>query len=95
MTNTSASVQPLKGLPVRFYTEPDTSWWHQHRGDDYADMNAYALERIHAALQSAGNTQAEFITTINRGIQHGKRHPHAWSIVDETELMKWIAAHSE
>ena len=23
-------------------------------------------------------------------MQHGNRHPHAWSIVDEQELVKWI-----
>ncbi|MEO8588198.1 MAG: hypothetical protein ABI432_02425 [Flavobacteriales bacterium] len=90
LMNTEASVSPLKDLPVRFYTEPDTTWWRVNRGDRYEDLNAYALGRIHGALKAAGNTRAEFITTKDRGIQHGNRHPHAWSIVDEKELVNWI-----
>ncbi len=90
LMNTRASVLPLKDLPVRLYTEPDTTWWRENRGANYEDMNAFALERIYHGLRAVGNTKAEFNTTTNRGFQHGKRHPHAWSIVDETELIKWI-----
>lgn len=87
---TGTSVAPLKDLPVRLYTEPDTAWWWANREDRYADLNAFALERIHGSLKAAGNTHAEYITTEGRGIQHGNRHPHAWSIVDERELVRWI-----
>jgi len=87
---TETSVAPLKDLPVRLYTEPDTAWWWTNREDRYADLNAFTLERIHGSLKAAGNTRAEYITTEGRGIQHGKRHPHAWSIVDERELVRWI-----
>ncbi|HNI05776.1 MAG TPA: hypothetical protein PL010_14225, partial [Flavobacteriales bacterium] len=86
----ATSVAPLKDLPVRLYTEPDTAWWWANRKDRYADLNAFALERIHGSLKAAGNTRAEYITTEGRGIQHGNRHPHAWSIVDERELVRWI-----
>lgn len=87
---TAASVLPLKDLPVRLYTEPDTTWWRVNRGESYTDLNAYAFERIHTALVAAGNERAELILTKDRGIQHGQRHPHAWSIVDEQELVKWV-----
>ena len=29
LLNTAASASPLKDLPVRFYTEPDTGWWRR------------------------------------------------------------------
>lgn len=95
LMNTSASVLPLKDLPVRLYTEPDTAWWRENRGAGYEDMNAFALEHIYHSLRAAGNTKAEFITTDGRGFQNGRRHPHAWSIVDEMDLIKWIGMHSD
>ncbi|MEZ4789972.1 MAG: hypothetical protein R2811_08130 [Flavobacteriales bacterium] len=90
LLNTSASVAPLKDLPIRFYTEPDTAWWRANRDDSYEELNAFALKRIHDTLVAAGNARAEYITTEGRGVQHGNRHPHAWSIVDERELVRWI-----
>ena len=90
LLNTAASVAPLKDLPIRFYTEPDTAWWRANRDDSYEELNAFGLKRIHDTLVTTGNTRAEYITTEGRGIQHGNRHPHAWSIVDERELVKWI-----
>lgn len=90
LMDAEASVAPLVDLPVRFYTEPDTTWWRMNRGDGYADMNAFALKRLHGALLAAGNLHAQYITTAGRGIQHGRRHPHAWSIVDEQDLVQWI-----
>lgn len=90
LLNSSASVAPLKDLPIRFYTEPDTAWWRTNRDDSYEELNAFAMKRIHDTLVAAGNARAEYITTEGRGVQHGKRHPHAWSIVDERELVQWM-----
>ena len=90
LLNSAASVAPLKDLPIRFYTEPDTAWWRANRDDGYEQLNAFALKRIHDTLQAAGNSRADYITTEGRGVQHGNRHPHAWSIVDEQELVQWI-----
>ncbi|MBK9288963.1 MAG: hypothetical protein IPN38_15060 [Flavobacteriales bacterium] len=90
LLNSSASVAPLKDLPIRFYTEPDTAWWRTNRDDGYEELNAFGLKRIHDTLVAVGNVRAEYITTEGRGVQHGNRHPHAWSIVDERELVKWI-----
>lgn len=90
LLNTAASVAPLKDLPVRFYTEPDTAWWRANRDDGYEELNAFGLKRINDTLQAAGNARSEYITTEGRGIQHGERHPHAWSIVDEKDLVAWI-----
>jgi acetyl esterase/lipase len=90
LLNSSASVAPLKDLPIRFYTEPDTAWWRANRDDSYEELNAFGLKRIHDTLRAAGNSNAEYITTEGRGVQHGNRHPHAWSIVEENELVDWI-----
>lgn len=90
LLNTAASVAPLKDLPIRFYTEPDTAWWRANRDDSYEELNAYALKRIHDTLVAVGNVRAEYITTEGRGVQHGNRHPHAWSIVDEREFVRWV-----
>lgn len=90
LLNSSASVAALKDLPVRFYTEPDTAWWRTNRDDSYEELNAFGLKRIHDTLVAAGNARAEYITTEGRGVQHGNRHPHAWSIVEERELVRWV-----
>lgn len=90
LLNSSASVAVLKDLPIRFYTEPDTAWWRANRDDSYEELNAFAMKRIHATLVAAGNVRAEYITTEGRGVQHGNRHPHAWSIVEERELVRWM-----
>lgn len=90
VTPDTASVAPLKKLAVRLYTEPDTAWWRINRGDAYEDMNACYLEKLEAELRSAGCSRAAYITTQGRGYQHGRRHPHAWSIVEEKELVTWV-----
>jgi hypothetical protein len=90
LLNTAASAAPLKDLPIRFYTEPDTAWWRTNRDDSYEELNAFGLKRIHDTLVGMGNTRSEYITTEGRGFQQGNRHPHAWSIVDELELVRWV-----
>lgn len=90
LLNTRTSVAPLKDLPIRFYTEPDTAWWRANRNDSYEELNAFGLKRIHDTLVAAGNARAEYITTEGRGVQHGNRHPHAWSIVEERGLVRWM-----
>jgi hypothetical protein len=90
LLNTSTSVAPLKDLPIRFHTEPDTAWWRTNRDDSYEELNAFGLKRIHDTLVAVGNARAEYIATVGRGVQHGNRHPHAWSIVDQRELVRWM-----
>ncbi|HNU57989.1 MAG TPA: hypothetical protein PKN30_15470, partial [Flavobacteriales bacterium] len=63
LLNSSASVAPLKDLPIRFYTEPDTAWWRTNRDDSYEELNAFAMKRIHDTLVAVGNARAEYITT--------------------------------
>ena len=41
-------------------------------------------------LRFLGNTRAQLITTTNKGYRDdGIRHPHAWSIIDEKDLINW------
>jgi len=81
----------LAGLPVRLYTEPDIRWWMENRKVDYYSMNAVDAAALILQLQLLGNREAQLITTEGRGVRpDGTRHPHSWSIVDETELQAWI-----
>lgn len=86
----------LAGMPVRLYTEPDVRWWMANRKVDYYSMNALDAAGLILQLQLLGNAQAQLITTQGRGVRpNGTRHPHSWSIVDETELAAWILAQVE
>jgi hypothetical protein len=81
----------LAHLPVRLYTEPDVQWWMTNRKVDYNNMNAIDAAGLILQLQLLGNRDAQLITTEGRGYRpDGSRHPHSWSIVDETELRAWI-----
>ena len=81
----------LARVPVRLYTEPDIRWWMENRKVDYYSMNAVDAAALILQLQHLGNRQAQLITTRERGVRpSGQRHPHSWSIVDETELQGWI-----
>jgi hypothetical protein len=81
----------LASVPVRLYTEPDIHWWMENRKVDYYSMNAVDAAALIVQLQLLGNRQAELITTQGRGVRRdGKRHPHSWSIVDESALHSWI-----
>jgi pimeloyl-ACP methyl ester carboxylesterase len=81
----------LAGVPVRLYTEPDVQWWMTNRKVDYYSMNALDAAGLILQLELLGNRQAQLIATQGRGVRsNGERHPHSWSIVDETELQAWI-----
>ena len=90
-TNNIDNLKNLKNTRIRFYSEPDTIWWKEHRMADYDQLNAYYLKQLSETLKKSGFTKVEFITTKNKGYRaNGKRHPHSWSIVDTKELIKWI-----
>jgi hypothetical protein len=82
----------LRRTPLRAYTEPDVHWWMAERGVDYAGMNATDAAALVNVLRIGGNARAELVTTSGRGVRpDGRRHPHAWAIVDEPELAGWLA----
>ncbi|HEU4557657.1 MAG TPA: hypothetical protein VFS20_07395 [Longimicrobium sp.] len=83
----------LSATAIRLYTEPDVQWWIEQRNLDYHGMNAVDHAALINLLRIAGNQRAELIATTGRGFRpDGRRHPHSWSIVDEEELARWLAA---
>jgi len=82
----------LKGLKIRFYTEPDIDWWKEEKNNDYIDLNAFYLKKLSEKLKlEFGNNNIELIETQNKGYRaNGDRHPHSWSIVNKKDLVKWI-----
>lgn len=90
-TNHFDNLQYLKNTKIRLYTEPDTLWWKVNRKADYDQMNAFYIKRLYESLKAAGFNQVAYIPTANKGYRaNGDRHPHSWSIVDKSELMKWV-----
>jgi len=90
ISESEQSIVPLKELAIRIYTEPDTAWWMENRGYSYEELNAARLEDFHEQLLRMGHQRAELVITSGRGVQRGDRHPHAWSIVEEKELVRWV-----
>ena len=86
------AVKKLGNLPIRLYTEPDVNWWIKQRGEDLTSMNATEASALINELRRLGNTNAELITTVNKGYRKKSktRHPHSWSIVDNQELINWL-----
>jgi hypothetical protein len=80
----------LSRVAVRLYTEPDVNWWITNRRKDYRDINAIDNAALVNQLKASGHAHAELILTHEKGFRDdGTRHPHSWSIVDETELLLW------
>lgn len=81
----------LTEIAYRAYTEPDVQWWMKNRGKDYYGMNAIDAAALVNQLQIDGNKNAELVLTEDKGYRpDGSRHPHSWSIVDESELIDWF-----
>jgi hypothetical protein len=62
---------------------------------EYKDLNADSAEAMIIFLQRAGNTQAQFVKTMDKGFRGGMRFPHAWTIVDAEECIGWLKSHLE
>jgi hypothetical protein len=90
-THNTKNVSHLRDVKLRFYTEPDTVWWKQNRQNEYEDMNAYFIKHLADDLGEEFGDNVAYIATENRGYRStGERHPHAWSIVDVADLIRWI-----
>lgn len=87
------NAQYLKDIPLRTYTEPDVRWSIDHRRKGYYSKNAIDMAALVNDLKIMGNDEAELITTHNQRTNPDES-PHSWSIVDEPELMKWIASNT-
>ena len=87
---TGGNANWLNHTAVRLYVEPDINWWITQRRKDYYDLNALDNAALINRLRINGNQLAELIVTANQGVREtGQKHPHSWSIVDQTELLRW------
>lgn len=89
------AIKKLLQTPIRIYTEPDVHWWMTERGSDFTSMNSTYHSAMINELQHLGHTQAELITTVDKGYREPDhtRHPHSWSIVDPEKLIDWLNLH--
>jgi hypothetical protein len=85
----------FKRMPMRLYSEPDMDFFIPY-GLDYAGINASDQVSMAALARLQGNTEVSLVLTHGKGYRAdlgNRRLPHSWSIVDEPELARWIAAH--
>jgi hypothetical protein len=81
----------LTKIPVRLYCDPDVNWGIENRRANSENMNLFDLTGIIVQLKLQGNTKAELVTALGKGyFADGRRHPHAFSILDADEFMLWV-----
>ena len=90
-TEENSNAKFLKSIPVRIYCDPDVDWWMKNRQISYIDMNVVSQTSFVLYLNKLGNNKAEFINRLGMGCRlGGKRHPHAWSLLDPEDCVSWI-----
>ncbi len=81
----------LKDTAVRMYHDVDINWYLRERRRSAFDANFAASSELINRLLLLGNQRAEFVQSDRKGVRsNGTRHPHSWSIVNETECVRWI-----
>jgi hypothetical protein len=75
----------------RLYCEPDVQWYIDH-GMQVSDMNVVDCSAYYRQQKMCSENKVEFIMTQSRGFRQpgNVRHPHAWSIIDTDDFVKWI-----
>lgn len=87
------NIKYLKHLPVRLYCDPDINWFIENRRGTYEHMNSSDLSAAISQLRLLGNKSAALIVCAGKGyLPDGRRHPHAFSMLDANEFMLWINA---
>ena len=87
----------FRHMPLRLYSEPDMDFFVPY-GLDYGGINASDQVSLAAIAKMQGNADVSLVLTSAKGYRAdlgGRRLPHSWSIVDEAELARWIAARLE
>ena len=89
---TQTAIKKIKNTALRIYSEPDINWWLKERKADFTSINITECSAMINELNRLGNTNAELIITQNKGYRKpdNKRHPHSWSIADNSELLDWL-----
>lgn len=87
----SANELLLKNTAIRTYHDVDADWFIKNRHKSLYETNLLDGSEFINRLFSAGNANAEFITSKTPGRRSsGQFHPHSWNIVDEIDLVQWI-----
>lgn len=85
------NAQYLKDMPIRMYTDLDVDWLINERHRDLYDWNGTDIVAMINELKMQGNTDAHVTVTMGKGIRlNGTKHPHSWSIMDNTDCINWI-----
>lgn len=89
---TQTAIKYLINTPITYYSEPEINWKMKEYGDDYSGQNVMDGSCMISELILLGNTNAHLIITENKGYRrpNHRKQPHSWSIVDDTELIKWL-----
>jgi len=76
-TGNIQNIEALKDTKIRFYTEPDTTWWKENTMAEYETLNAYHIKKLSEALKKQGFSKVEYIATKDKGYRaNGERNPH-------------------
>ena len=90
------NIENLQNTKVRFYTEPDTTWWLNTYLVQPTEMNAYFIKNAYQMLKVKGWENIELIETEDKGYRsNGAKNPHSWSIVDFNDLIHWMNGKTE
>lgn len=89
---TQTAIKKIRHVPLRIYSEPDITWWLKERKADFTGINITECSAMINELNRLGNANAKLVITRNKGYRKpdNRRHPHSWSIADNTELIKWL-----
>lgn len=80
----------LRTVPVRLYSDPDVEWYIRERNMPIEWSNTADITACIVQLKLLGNQHAEYISCLGKGYQpDGKRHPHAFSMLDADEFIRW------
>ena len=91
LLETEGNEKHLKNMAVRVYEDVDVDWQLKQRRRSLYDTNILNASELICRLMLMGNERAEFIASKQPGYRsNGQRHPHSWSIVDETECIQWM-----
>lgn len=94
---TQTAVKKFGNIPLRIYAEADLNWWLRERNADLRSMNVTDGSALINELNRLGNYRAELILTENKGYRepNHQRHPHSWSIMDNSDLVEWLITFSD
>jgi hypothetical protein len=89
---TQKAIKYLIETPIMLISEPDIQWWLKERGYDNSYNNVTDHTAMINELQRLGNNNAVLVTTTDKGYRkpENTRHPHAWSIADPEQVVKWL-----